>query len=76
MPEYLAPGVYVEEVSFRARAINGVDTTTAGFIGPCRYGPVAGTPVLLVMRHRENIRKIFNGTESRIGQKKPPADAG
>ena len=31
--------------------------------------------VLLVMRHRENIRKIFNGTESRIGQKKPPADA-
>lgn len=24
-----------------------MDTTTAGFIGPCRYGPVAGTPVLL-----------------------------
>lgn len=47
MPEYLAPGVYVEEVSFRARTIEGVDTTTAGFIGPCRYGPVAGAPVLL-----------------------------
>lgn len=47
MPEYLAPGVFVEEVSFRARAIDGVDTTTAGFIGPCRTGPVAGVPVLI-----------------------------
>jgi glycerol-3-phosphate acyltransferase PlsY len=32
--------------------------------------------VLLVMRHHENIRKILNGTESRIAQKKPPAEAG
>src|SRR5687767_6570082 len=39
MPEYLAPGVYVEEVSFRAKSIEGVSTTTTGFIGPCRYGP-------------------------------------
>jgi phage tail sheath protein FI len=39
MPEYLAPGVYVEEVSFRAKSIEGVPTTTAGFIGPTRYGP-------------------------------------
>jgi uncharacterized protein len=40
MPEYLAPGVYVEEVSFRAKSIEGVGTTTTGFIGPTRYGPV------------------------------------
>lgn len=33
MPEYLAPGVYVEEVPFRARPIEGVSTSTAGFIG-------------------------------------------
>jgi phage tail sheath protein FI len=39
MPEYLAPGVYVEEVSFRAKSIEGVSTTTTGFIGPTRYGP-------------------------------------
>jgi phage tail sheath protein FI len=39
MPEYLAPGVYVEEVSFRAKAIEGVSTTTTGLIGPTRYGP-------------------------------------
>jgi uncharacterized protein len=40
MPEYLAPGVYVEEVSFRSKSIEGVSTTTTGFVGPCRYGPV------------------------------------
>ena len=40
MPEYLAPGVYVEEVSFRSKSIEGVSTTTTGFIGPSRFGPL------------------------------------
>jgi phage tail sheath protein FI len=40
MPEYLAPGVFVEESSFRSKSIEGVSTTTTGFVGPCRYGPV------------------------------------
>lgn len=40
MPEYLAPGVYIEEVSFRSKSIEGVSTTTTGFVGPTRYGPV------------------------------------
>ncbi len=40
MPEYLAPGVYVEETSFRAKSIEGVSTTTTGFVGPTRYGPI------------------------------------
>lgn len=40
MPEYLAPGVYVEETSFRSKSIEGVSTTTTGLIGPSRYGPV------------------------------------
>jgi phage tail sheath protein FI len=39
MPEYLAPGVYVEEVSFRAKSIEGLSTTTTGFVGPTRFGP-------------------------------------
>ena len=47
MPEYLAPGVYVEEVSFRSESIEGVSTSTAGFVGPTRYGPVGGVPELL-----------------------------
>lgn len=39
MPEYLTPGVYIEEVSYRSKSIEGVSTTTTGFIGPTRYGP-------------------------------------
>jgi phage tail sheath protein FI len=44
MPEYLAPGVFVEETSFRAKSIEGVSTTTTGFIGAARFGPVALEP--------------------------------
>jgi len=33
MPEYLAPGVYVEEVSFRSKSIEGVPTSTTGYAG-------------------------------------------
>ncbi|HET6438797.1 MAG TPA: phage tail sheath subtilisin-like domain-containing protein [Anaeromyxobacter sp.] len=40
MPEYLAPGVFVEETSFRSKSIEGLSTTTTGFIGPARYGPI------------------------------------
>lgn len=40
MPEYLAPGVYVEEVSFRSKSIEGVATSTTGFAGMAQYGPV------------------------------------
>jgi phage tail sheath protein FI len=40
MPEYLAPGVYVEEVSFRSKSIEGVPTSTTGFVGMTRFGPV------------------------------------
>lgn len=47
MPEYLAPGVYVEEVSFRAKSIEGVGTSTTGFVGPTRKGPIGGLPELL-----------------------------
>jgi phage tail sheath protein FI len=41
VPEYLAPGVYVEETSFRSKSIEGVSTSTTGFVGPTRRGPVA-----------------------------------
>jgi len=47
MPEYLAPGVYVEETSFRAKSIEGVATSTAGFVGQARFGPVSGAPLLV-----------------------------
>jgi Bacteriophage tail sheath protein len=40
MPEYLAPGVFVEEVSYRSKSIQGVATSTTGFVGLAHYGPV------------------------------------
>ncbi len=49
MAQYLAPGVYVEEIP-GPETIQAVGTQTAGFIGPCRFGPderPAGTPDLL-----------------------------
>jgi uncharacterized protein len=39
MPEYLAPGVYVEEVSSGSKPIEGVGTSTAGFVGATERGP-------------------------------------
>ncbi|HWK53144.1 MAG TPA: hypothetical protein VNR18_02145, partial [Hyphomicrobiales bacterium] len=47
MPEYLAPGVFVEEVSFRGKSIEGVGTSVAGLVGPTRTGPLRGKPELL-----------------------------
>ncbi len=47
MPEYLAPGVYVEETSFRAKSIEGVSTSTTAFAGPTRKGPTTGAPVFI-----------------------------
>ncbi len=41
MPEYLAPGVYVEEVPSGPVPIAGVSTSTAGFVGPTERGPLA-----------------------------------
>ena len=39
MPEYLAPGVYVEEIDTGPRPIEGVSTSTAGFAGETERGP-------------------------------------
>ena len=38
-PEYLAPGVYVEEVDKGSKPIEAVGTSTAGFIGESKKGP-------------------------------------
>ena len=38
MPEYLAPGVYIEEIETGPRPIEGVSTSTAGFVGETERG--------------------------------------
>lgn len=47
MPDPRMPGVYIEETAFRAKAIEGVPTSTAGFVGACASGPVGGWPAPL-----------------------------
>ena len=47
MAEYLVPGVYVEEFDTGVKAMDGVGTSTAGFVGLAARGPVVGGPVLL-----------------------------
>lgn len=46
MPEYLSPGVYVEEVDSGPKPIEGVSTSTTGMFGVTERGPV-GVPILV-----------------------------
>lgn len=39
MPEYLTPGVYTEEIEIGAKPIEGISTSTVGFLGPTERGP-------------------------------------
>jgi uncharacterized protein len=45
-PQYLSPGVYVEEVERGARPIEGVGTAVAAFVGFAERGPV-NTPTFI-----------------------------
>jgi len=45
MPEYLAPGVYIEEVATGPVPIEGVSTSTSGMVGQTERGPTAVTLV-------------------------------
>ena len=47
MAEYFSPGVYVEEYDNSPRGIEGVGTSTAGFVGLAEKGPVSGAPVFV-----------------------------
>ena len=46
MPNYLSPGVYVEEVEAGSRPIEGVGTAVAAFVGLAARGP-ANAPTLI-----------------------------
>jgi hypothetical protein len=71
MPEYLAPGVFIEETSFRAKSIEGVGTSVAGMVGPTRTGPLRGKPEVLTsfeefQRIYGDARKLTLGGEEVI----------
>jgi phage tail sheath protein FI len=58
MPEYLAPGVYVEEVDTGGKPIEGVSTTTTAMVGATKRGPVDGLPPTLVTSFADFRRKF------------------
>lgn len=59
MAEYLSPGVYVEEFESGAKPMEGVSTSTAGFIGLAEKGPVEGVPQLVT--NIADFRRIYGG---------------
>jgi phage tail sheath protein FI len=59
MPEYLSPGVYIEEVS-GPEPIEGVATSVTGFVGVTQRGPLDSSPPVLVTSFPE-YQRIFGG---------------
>jgi len=59
MAEYFSPGVYVEEYDNSPRSVEGVGTSTAGFLGLAEKGPTKGAPTLVT--NLKNFHKYFGG---------------
>ncbi|MDD6332593.1 MAG: phage tail sheath subtilisin-like domain-containing protein [Clostridium sp.] len=59
MAEYFSPGVYVEEFDNSPRSIEGVGTSTAGFIGLAEKGATVGAPVLVTSM--QSFTRLFGG---------------
>ncbi|MEM5818940.1 MAG: phage tail sheath family protein, partial [Desulfitobacterium hafniense] len=70
MPEYLSPGVYVEEYESGSVPMAGVGTSTAGFIGLAEKGNVIGKPQFVTSF--SDYLRIYGGylTESKYGNKR------
>lgn len=70
MPEYLSPGVYVEEYESGSVPMAGVGTSTAGFIGLAEKGNVIGKPQFVTSF--SDYLRIYGGylTESKYGDKR------
>jgi phage tail sheath protein FI len=64
VPEYLAPGVYVEETSFRAKSIEGTSTSTTAFVGLAVTGPSQDAPELLTSFG--DFQRIYGGLDDLV----------
>ena len=65
MAEYLSPGVYVEEYDSGAVPMQGVSTSTAGFVGLAERGPVIGQPQLVTSF--ADYKRMYGGYLSEAG---------
>jgi phage tail sheath protein FI len=59
MPEYLAPGVYIEEIEPGPRPIEGVPTSTAAFLGETERGPLRPRPITSLNEYRRWFGGLF-----------------
>lgn len=68
MAEYLSPGVYVEEFESGSKPMEGVSTSTAGFIGLAERGPVEGVPQLVT--NPADFHRMYGGylSENEFGE--------
>jgi phage tail sheath protein FI len=70
MPEYLSPGVYIQEIDGGPRPIEGVGTACAAFVGCAPGGPV-NTPVLVT--NWTQYVTTFSGLDPAIPTNKKPS---
>jgi len=68
MAEYLSPGVYVEEFESGGKPMEGVGTSTAGFVGLAEKGPVEGVPQLVT--NFSDFKRTYGGylSENEFGE--------
>jgi phage tail sheath protein FI len=59
MPEYLAPGVFIEEIERGPRPIEGVATSTAAFLGETERGPTRPRLVTSFNEYRRYFGSVF-----------------
>jgi uncharacterized protein len=92
MPEYLSPGVYVEEIASAVQAIAGVSTSTAAFIGilpdtvdipepnpsydPTRKAATAGAPGVVAPPPPDTGSARAGGPSGRAGRTAPAPEPG
>jgi uncharacterized protein len=67
MPAFLHPGVYVQEVPRGVRAIEGISTSTAIFVGETERGPLQPTKIKNVAEYERIYGRYLRRTETESG---------
>jgi phage tail sheath protein FI len=63
MPEYLTPGVYIEEIEIGAKPIEGVSTSTVGILGETERGPARPQLVTSFPEYKRMFGGFFGDTK-------------
>jgi phage tail sheath protein FI len=75
MPQYLSPGVYIEEQATGPEPIEGVSTSVTGFVGVTQRGPLDTNPPVLVTSFPE-YQRTFGTYFTPAFSSTPPAGDG